>query len=65
MDRWTEFELFVQTAELGSLSKAAEQLDMSNATASCRIPDDHMVAYETGAGVCDATLSWPASAYCS
>ncbi|MDH1181989.1 LysR family transcriptional regulator [Achromobacter mucicolens] len=34
MDRWTEFELFVQTAELGSLSKAAEQLDMSNATAS-------------------------------
>ena len=31
----------------------------------CRIPDDHMVACETGAGVCDATLSWPASAYCS
>lgn len=37
MDRWTEFELFVQTAELGSLSKAAEQLDMSNATASCDV----------------------------
>jgi DNA-binding transcriptional LysR family regulator len=34
MDRWTEFELFVQTAESGSLSKAAERLDMSNATAS-------------------------------
>lgn len=34
MDRWTEFELFVQTAELGSLSKAAEALDMSNAAAS-------------------------------
>jgi DNA-binding transcriptional LysR family regulator len=34
MDRWTEFELFVQTAEAGSLSKAAESLQMSNATAS-------------------------------
>jgi DNA-binding transcriptional LysR family regulator len=34
MDRWTEFELFVQTAELGSLSRAAETLDISNATAS-------------------------------
>lgn len=34
MDRWTEFEFFVQTAELGSLSKAAEMLDISNATAS-------------------------------
>jgi DNA-binding transcriptional LysR family regulator len=34
MDRWTEFELFVHTAEAGSLSKAAELLDMSNATAS-------------------------------
>ena len=33
--------------------------------AMCRIPDDHMVACETGAGGCDATLSWPASAYCS
>ena len=32
---------------------------------NCRIPDDHMVACETGAGGCDATLSWPASAYCS
>lgn len=32
---------------------------------TCRIPDDHMVACETGAGGCDATLSWPASAYCS
>ncbi|WP_112175211.1 LysR family transcriptional regulator [Paraburkholderia unamae] len=34
MDRWKEFEVFVQTAELGSLSKAAEALDMSNAAAS-------------------------------
>jgi DNA-binding transcriptional LysR family regulator len=34
MDRWTEFELFIQTAALGSLSRAAEMLDISNATAS-------------------------------
>lgn len=34
MDRWTEFELFVQIAELGSISKAAESLDISNAAAS-------------------------------
>ena len=34
MDRWTEIELFVQTAELGNLSKAAEVLAISNATAS-------------------------------
>lgn len=34
MDRWNQFELFVQVAELGSLSKAAEALDMSNAAAS-------------------------------
>ena len=33
--------------------------------ASCRIPDDHMVACETDAGVSDTTLSSPASAYCS
>ena len=32
---------------------------------SCRIPDDHMVACETDAGVSDTTLSSPASAYCS
>lgn len=31
----------------------------------CRIPDDHMVACETDAGVSDTTLSSPASAYCS
>ena len=29
------------------------------------IPDDHMVACETDAGVSDTTLSSPASAYCS
>lgn len=34
MDRWTEFELFVQIAELGSITKAAESLDISNAAAS-------------------------------
>ena len=30
-----------------------------------RIPDDHMVACETDAGVSVTTLSWPASVYCS
>lgn len=34
MDRWTQIEFFVRVAELGSLSKAAEKLDMSNAAAS-------------------------------
>ncbi len=34
MDRWNQFELFVQVAELGSLSRAAEALGMSNAAAS-------------------------------
>jgi DNA-binding transcriptional LysR family regulator len=34
MDRWREVELLVRTAELGSLSKAAESLGMSNATAT-------------------------------
>ncbi len=34
MDRWTEIELFVQVAESGSLSRAAEALDLSNAAAS-------------------------------
>ncbi|WP_042878589.1 LysR family transcriptional regulator [Cupriavidus necator] len=34
MDRWTEIELFVQTAELGSITKAAESLEISNAAAS-------------------------------
>lgn len=34
MDRWTEIELFVQTAEFGSISRAAESLEMSNAAAS-------------------------------
>jgi len=33
--------------------------------ASCRIPYDHMVACETGAGGSGTNLSWPASAYCS
>jgi DNA-binding transcriptional LysR family regulator len=34
MDRWTEIELFVQVAELGSLTRAAEALRLSNAAAS-------------------------------
>jgi DNA-binding transcriptional LysR family regulator len=34
MDRFTEIELFVYTAELGTLSRAAEKLDISNAAAS-------------------------------
>src|SRR5512147_1805190 len=34
MDRWTEMELFVQVAETGSLSRAAEALGLSNAAAS-------------------------------
>ncbi|HKR45752.1 MAG TPA: LysR family transcriptional regulator, partial [Paraburkholderia sp.] len=34
MDRLTQIQLFVLTADLGSLSKAAEQLDISNAAAS-------------------------------
>jgi DNA-binding transcriptional LysR family regulator len=34
VDRWTEIELFVQVAETGSLSRAAEALDLSNAAAS-------------------------------
>lgn len=34
MDRWAQVEFFVQVAELGSLSRAAEKLEMSNAAAS-------------------------------
>jgi DNA-binding transcriptional LysR family regulator len=34
LDRWTVIELFVQVAEIGSLSRAAEALDLSNAAAS-------------------------------
>ncbi len=34
MDRWTEIELFVQVTEMGSLSKAAASLGLSNAAAS-------------------------------
>ncbi len=34
MDRWTEIELFVQVAETGSLSRAAQALALSNAAAS-------------------------------
>ena len=34
MDRWTEMQLFVQVADTGSLSRAAEVLALSNAAAS-------------------------------
>ncbi|MBF8643991.1 LysR family transcriptional regulator [Pseudomonas pudica] len=46
MDRLTELELFVHTAELGTLSKAAELLDISNASAS-----RHLAALEQRLGV--------------
>ena len=34
MDRYTQMEFFLLTADLGSLSKAAERLGISNAAAS-------------------------------
>ncbi|MDX3906572.1 MAG: LysR substrate-binding domain-containing protein [Pigmentiphaga sp.] len=37
MDRWAEVELFVQAVEHGSLSRAAECLSISNATASRKL----------------------------
>jgi DNA-binding transcriptional LysR family regulator len=46
MDRWTEIELFVQTAELGSLSRAAEAVGLSNAAAS-----RHLASLEGRLGV--------------
>ncbi|WP_137920593.1 LysR family transcriptional regulator [Hydrogenophaga sp. 2FB] len=46
MDRWTEIELFVHVAETGSLSRAAELLNLSNASAS-----RHLAALETRLGV--------------
>lgn len=45
MDRWTEYELFVTITELGSLSKAAEALGLSNAAAS-----RHLAALEDRLG---------------
>ncbi|WKK15251.1 LysR family transcriptional regulator [Achromobacter insolitus] len=45
MDRWTEMELLVQTTELGSMSRAAEALNMSNAAAS-----RHLAALEARIG---------------
>jgi DNA-binding transcriptional LysR family regulator len=46
LDRWTEIELFVQVAETGSLSRAAEALELSNAAAS-----RHLSALEERLGV--------------
>lgn len=37
MDKWAEVELFVQAVEHGSLSAAAEAMDVSNATASRKL----------------------------
>lgn len=37
MDRWTEVELFVQAVEHGGLSRVAESLAISNATASRKL----------------------------
>ncbi|MBP7567332.1 MAG: LysR family transcriptional regulator [Burkholderiaceae bacterium] len=45
MDRWTEIELFVQVAETGSLTRAAEALELSNAAAS-----RHLTALEARLG---------------
>ena len=45
MDRWTEIELFVRVAETGSLSRAAEALQLSNAAAS-----RHLAALEARLG---------------
>ena len=45
MDRWTEIELFVQIAETGSMSRAAETLGLSNAAAS-----RHLTALEERLG---------------
>lgn len=46
MDRWTEMELVVQTAELGSMTRAAEALGLSNAAAS-----RHLASLERRIGV--------------
>lgn len=46
MDRWTEIELFVQVAETGSMSRAAEALNLSNASAT-----RHLAALEERIGV--------------
>jgi len=45
MDKWTEYELFVQVAELGSLSKAADTLGLSRASAT-----RHLAALEERLG---------------
>jgi DNA-binding transcriptional LysR family regulator len=42
LDRWTEIELFVQVVESGSLSRAAEAMGLSNASAS-----RHLAALES------------------
>ena len=46
MDRWNELEAFIQAAELGSLTRAAEQLDISTSAAS-----RHLLALEERLGV--------------
>lgn len=46
MDRWTEYELFVKVAELGSVTKAADALDLSSAAAS-----RHLAALDNRLGV--------------
>lgn len=46
MDRWTEYELFVKVAELGSVTKAADALELSSAAAS-----RHLAALENRLGV--------------
>jgi DNA-binding transcriptional LysR family regulator len=52
MDRWTEIELFAKTAELGSLSRAAQALELSDSAAS-----RHLASLEQrlGASLIDRT----------
>src|SRR6218665_1172120 len=49
-DRLAQIEFFVQVAELGSLTKAAERLGISNAAASRTLP---ALEEAPGAGLCE------------
>ena len=58
---WPLPYLFAHAGEAGHPVGIRRMLQV----AMCRIPYDHMVACETGAGGSGTNLSWPASAYCS
>ena len=51
--------------KFGVRPKLTNTTEKSPRASTCRIPYDHMVACETGAGGSGTNLSWPASAYCS